>query len=99
MCSFMFSTNFQTTLLNAIKNDEVFGFIKCDIESPDEMIQKHLKNGFLFPPAISKQAIDDEMLSPFMKNLIKNRKKKSKVYFSTFSLRNYLQMSDKYFIS
>ena len=36
------------------------------------MIQKHLKNGFLFPPVITKQVIGDEMLSPFMKELIQN---------------------------
>ena len=75
----MFLTHFKASLLNAIRNDEVYGFIKCDIESPDEMINKHLKNGFLFPPAISKQVIEDDMISPYMKNLIKNRRKQPKV--------------------
>ena len=79
MYLFMFSTSFKVSLLNAIRNDEVYGFIKCDIESPDEMINKHLKNGFLFPPAISKQVIEDDMISPYMKKLIKNRRKKPKV--------------------
>ena len=79
MIMYLFSTIFKVSLLDAIRNDEVYGFIKCDIESPDEMINKHLKNGFLFPPAISKRVIEDDMVSPYMKKLIKNRRKKPKV--------------------
>lgn len=59
----------KSTLLKAIKEDEVFGFIRCDVKSPDGMIQKHLKNGFLFPPIITKKIIGDDMLSPFMKSI------------------------------
>ena len=55
--------------MQAIQDDEVFGFIRCDVKSPDTMIEKHLKNGFLFPPIITKQVIEDDMLSPFMKEL------------------------------
>ena len=40
------------------------------------MIQKHLKNGFLFPPVISKKIIGDDMLSPFMKEMNAKRPKK-----------------------
>ena len=40
------------------------------------MIEKHLKNGFLFPPVITKQIIEDDMLSPFMKELNENIKVK-----------------------
>ena len=72
-------TFFKRSLIQAIKNDEVFGFIKCDIQSPDEMIERHLKNGFLFPPVISKQVIDDDMISPYMKEVITNRKKQPTV--------------------
>lgn len=57
----------KETLLKAIIDGEVFGFICCDVTSPETMIQKHLRNGFLFPPVISKQVIGDDMLSPFMK--------------------------------
>ena len=72
-------TFFKRSLIQAIKDDQVFGFIKCDIQSPDEMIERHLKNGFLFPPVISKQVIDDDMISPYMKEVITNRKKQPKV--------------------
>ena len=62
--------------MKAIKDGEVFGFIQCDVSSPDEMIAKHLKNGFLFPPVITKQTIEDDMLSPFMKELHNQNPKK-----------------------
>ena len=68
--------SFKTTLLKAIKEGEVFGFIRCDVTTPDDMIQKHLKNGFLFPPVITKQIITNDMLSPFMKKLHDKRPKK-----------------------
>ena len=63
--------------MKAIRDEEVFGFIRCDVTSPDAMIQKHLKNGFLFPPVITKQVISDDMLSPFMKQLHDKTPKKS----------------------
>ena len=53
--------------MKGIRNGDIFGFIQCDVTSPEAMIQKHLKNGFLFPPVITKQIIEDDMLSPFMK--------------------------------
>ena len=66
----------QNTVLKGIKNDEIFGFIRCDVTSPDAMIKKHSKNGFLFPPVITKQVIGDEMLPPFMKELNEHSKLK-----------------------
>ena len=67
---------FKNTLLKGIKDDEIFGFIRCDVTSPDAMISKHLKNGFLFPPIITKQVIGDEMLPPFMRELNEHSKSK-----------------------
>ena len=67
---------YQKTLLKGIKDDEIFGFIRCDVTSPDAMIKKHSKNGFLFPPVITKQLIEDEMLTPFMRELNQNSKSK-----------------------
>ena len=68
----------QKTLLRAIKNEEVFGFIQCDVTSPEAMVDKHLKNGFLFPPVITKQIVEDDMLSPFMKEQNDKRPLKQK---------------------
>ena len=64
--------------MKAIENDEVFGFIRCDVQSPDSMIQKHLRTGFLFPPVITKQLIDDDMLSPFMQQINESKPLKNK---------------------
>ena len=75
-CSFSNVKLLKNTVLKGIKNDEIFGFIRCDVTSPEAMIKKHMKNGFLFPPVITKQIIDDEMLSPFMRELNKNSKAK-----------------------
>ena len=69
---------YQKTLLKGIKNGEIFGFIQCDVTSPEAMIDKHLKNGFLFPPVITKQIIEDDMLSPFMKEQNDKRPLKQK---------------------
>ena len=69
---------YQKTLLKGIKNGEIFGFIQCDVTSPQAMIEKHLKNGFLFPPVITKQIIEDDMLSPFMKEQNDKRPLKQK---------------------
>ena len=68
----------QKTLLKGIKNEEIFGFIQCDVISPKAMIDKHLKNGFLFPPVITKQIVEDDMLSPFMKEQNDKRPLKQK---------------------
>ena len=67
---------YKNTLLKAIENEEVFGYIRCDVTSPEAMIEKHLKNGFLFPPIISRKVIGDDMLSPFMKEMNAKRPKK-----------------------
>ena len=67
---------YKNTVLKGIKDGVIFGFIRCDVTSPDAMIHKHLKNGFLFPPVITKQVIGDEMLSPYMKELNRNSKVK-----------------------
>ena len=67
---------YKNTVLKGIKDGVIFGFIRCDVTSPDAMINKHLKNGFLFPPVITKQVIGDEMLSPFMRELNQNSRMK-----------------------
>ena len=66
----------KKTVLKGIKDDEIFGFIRCDVTSPDAMIKKHMKNKFLFPPVITKQVIGDEMLSPYMRELNEHSKLK-----------------------
>ena len=93
--------------MKAIENDEVFGFVRCDVQSPDAMIQKHLKTGFLFPPVITKQLIGDDMLSPFMQEINESKPLKnnepspiqtyhgSSVFLFTPLVKLYLEMGMK----
>ena len=57
----------EQTLLDAIKSEEVFGFIKCDVTTPESMINEFKDAGFLFPPVISKRKLTEDHLSPYMK--------------------------------
>ena len=40
----------ESSLLNAIQKDEVFGFVVADIETPQDLIDSY--GSFLFPPVI-----------------------------------------------
>ena len=57
----------ETSLLEAIKSDKVFGFIKCNISTPIEQIEEFKAAGFLFPPVITKRKLTEGHLSPYMK--------------------------------
>ena len=57
----------EETLLDAIKSEEVFGFISCDVETPKAQIEEFARAGFLFPPVITKRKLTEEHLSPYMK--------------------------------
>ena len=58
-------TDDQETLLQAILNDQVFGFVRCDVETPRELIEQF--GEFLFPPLFCRMQITPEMLSDYMK--------------------------------
>ena len=60
-------TDTESTLLNAIKDGSVFGFITCSVRTPDHVIQKFKDDSFLFPPVITKTVLTEDLLSPFMK--------------------------------
>ena len=65
--------------MKAIYDEEVFGFVKCDVTSSQEMIDRHLNNGFLFPPVITRQTITNDMLSPFMTRILEENPKADKI--------------------
>ena len=66
----------EATLLKAIDDGSVFGFITCDVETPLEIIQERETAGFLFPPVIQRVVVKDKHLSPFMReNMLKQKKK------------------------
>ena len=57
----------EETLLDSIRSEEVYGFISCDVTTPNHLIETFNRAGFVFPPVISKQTLTEEHLSPFMK--------------------------------
>ena len=55
----------QETLYQAILDETVFGFIKCDVETPREMIESF--GEFLFPPLFCRMQVTSDLVSDYMK--------------------------------
>ena len=66
----------QATLLNAIREDAVFGFVVCDVKTPIKIIKEREAAGFLFPPIIKRMVIEDCHLSPFMREKFLSEERK-----------------------
>lgn len=64
-----FST--QTAIIDGIKNDELFGYVVCDVSTPDDVYDSI--KWINFPPLISKQLITEDMVSPYMLTRCKDR--------------------------
>ena len=47
-----------------------------DIRTPQHIIDKHLKDSFLFPPIIKRVKLDESYLSDFMKSRYQSENKK-----------------------
>ena len=58
----------EESLLEAISSDEVFGFVVADVRTPDKVMEKY--KDFLFPPVFRHGVIDEDMLSPYMKQRV-----------------------------
>ena len=58
-------TDSEESLIKAIKENDVFGFIECDVETP-ENIRKNF-GSFLFPPVIQRMELDESNMSAYMK--------------------------------
>ena len=52
-------------LLSGIKNGELYGFIKCDVDSLKEFIEKYLHLNF--PPVIRRHTVVKNMMSEYMR--------------------------------
>ena len=74
-----FLSNNLESLLNAIILGEVFGFAVVDIQTPKSIIDKHLKDSFLFPPIIKRLELDESYLSDFMRSRYEAENKKLKM--------------------
>ena len=66
----------QTTLLDAIRENAVFGFVVCDVKTPIAIIKEREAAGFLFPPIIKRMVIEDCHLSPFMREKFLSEERK-----------------------
>ena len=65
----------EDSLLTAIKNDKIYGFLVCNIQTPVDLQSEYL-NGHLFPPVIKRMVVEEKHLSPYMKNRFNARNKK-----------------------
>ena len=61
----------EKELLSAIQNDNIYGFAVCDVTTPSSVYEKikHIN----FPPVIRRAIIDEELLSPYMKQRCQER--------------------------
>ena len=57
----------EESLLKAIAAGEIFGFLVCDVSTPEHLIKEYEAAGFLFPPVIQRMDITEDHLSPFMR--------------------------------
>ena len=58
-------TDTPDTLLDAIVNDEVFGFVRCDVHTPRELIESY--GEFLFPPIFDRMQVTEDLMSNYMR--------------------------------
>ena len=63
----------ETDLINAIIDDKVFGLIKCDIHSPDDVIQRYMQVNY--PPITLRVSPDESMIGQHIRERLKNNKK------------------------
>ena len=86
-------TDTQETLLNAILNDEVFGFVRCDIETPNDLIESF--GEFLFPPLFCRMQITPDMISDYMRERIieENREKYPTTIVQRFNAKDIYLMT------
>jgi len=85
----------EESLLEAIKNDEVFGFAVCSISTDPNDIVKMEKNGYLFPPVIQRKEMNFaeacDSIKPFIKQ--RNQNKKIKTVIQSYNAEDQLLMT------
>ena len=57
----------EESLLNAIRNESVFGFVVADVSTDESLANELCSDGFLFPPVIQRADLDESFFSPYMK--------------------------------
>ena len=70
----LFRMDSLQALLQGIRTGELYGFLRCDITGPDELIEELAEINF--PPVFNKVHLTDEHLSDYMKIRYNDRSKK-----------------------
>ena len=95
------NTHSMEEILESIKKDELFGYILCDISTP-EHLQEEMKN---FPPLIKREVITDDYLTPYMAERFRRRYKgkqlKQKTVIQCYNATNHLLLTSlvKFYLS
>ena len=61
----------ERDIIDGIKNETLHGFLECDIHTPQDVLDKILPLNF--PPIISRQDIEPDMVGDYMKNRCQSR--------------------------
>ena len=61
-----FETRKAAHIAKLVESDELFGFIECSLESPEELIARF--KALNFPPIIRRGKVTLDMVSPFMRD-------------------------------
>ena len=69
-------TDTESSLLQAIKDESVFGFVLCSVRTPDHVIKRFTDASFLFPPVITRTVITEDLVSPFMQQRMTEQERK-----------------------
>ena len=64
----------EQTLLETIKNDQIYGFAVCDVKCPDPILAKY--KDFLFPPIIKHETITEDHVTGYMKRRVTEDERK-----------------------
>ena len=74
----LYHSDTEESLLQAIKEDTVFGFVVADVRSDDSLIMDHVNNQFLFPPVVTRRNLTMDHLSPYMQQQYTEARKQPK---------------------
>ena len=84
----------EESLLKGIADNTLFGFLKCDVSTPIELIEEYNQAGFLFPPVIQRATITEEMLSPYMRQrYLEEAKQPSETVIQSYNGKQIFVMS------
>ena len=69
-------TDTESSLLQAIKDETVFGFVVCSVRTPEHVIERFTDAEFLFPPVITRTVLSEDLVSPFMRERMTEQERK-----------------------